>query len=312
MLDRGYKYRLGTWAECGFKKGTCQSCGHKSWVYLVDAETGEIIVEEYGKCDRIYKCGYSKRKSGNNTVYASYYYKNNNDYTMTRAKEVSKISKPSTVYPSIKQDSLEGWTTNNLVNYIWNNTKVDYDIICDKIYEYGIGTSTHSIYKNGCIYWQTDINGDVRTGKLVQYSQASGKRVKTLTPPIKWMHKILRLKNFNLQQCLFGEHLLSMNKSMPVAIVESEKSAFVMSMFWKDYIWLATGGSQNLNSRAKNVLMGRDVTVFPDIDAENEWFKITEANQWKFWSVRKMMDSVGYNYSEGDDIADVTLWKKRK
>ena len=99
---------------------------------------------------------------------------------------------------------------------------------------------------------------------------------------------------------------------MPVAIVESEKSAFVLPMSWKDYM-VSYRGSQNLNAGSQTVLMGRDVTVFPDIDAENEWFKISvEANQWKFWSVRKMMDSVGYNYAEGDDIADVTLWKKRK
>lgn len=300
MLDNAYKYRLATWTENGSKKGECPSCQKKSFVYLIDTETGDIVGLEYGKCERIFKCGYKKFKSGNGTVLASYLQQNNSIET-----------KPDTIYKNIKMDSLKGWTTNRLVLYIWRNTKIHYDDICDKIYEYGIGTSTHTYYKNGCIFWQTDINGNIRTGKIIQYNEDTGKRVKTLTPPVKWFHHFLKNKDYNMVQCLFGEHLLNMNRSMPVAVVESEKTAFIMSLFWKDYIWLATGGKENLK-RAKNVLMDRDVTVFPDIDAEPEWYPISDANGWKFQSVRNMMDSVGYNYKEGDDIGDMTLWIKRK
>ena len=161
MSDKGYKYRLATWTENGRTKGECLGCGHKSFVYLVNADTGEIVGLDYGKCERVFKCGYKKFKSGNGTVLASYLQQNNS------IPEVQ--TKPDTIYPSIKKDSLKGWTTNNLVLHIWRNTKVHYDDICDMIYQYGIGTSTHTFYKNGCIFWQTDINGDVRTGKIVQY-----------------------------------------------------------------------------------------------------------------------------------------------
>jgi len=301
MSDKGYKYRYATWQENGRQKGDCVGCGHKSFVYLVYADTGKIVGAEYGKCERIFKCGYRKYKTGTGTVLASYLQQNNSINT-----------NPDTIYKSIKDDSLDGWTTNNLVLFLWRHTKADYNVIADRIYQYGIGTSKHTYYKNGCIYWQTDINGDIRTGKIIQYDEATGKRVKTLTPPVKWFHHFLKKKDYNMIQCLFGEHLLGMNKSMPVAIVESEKTAFIMSIFWNEYIWIATGGQENLNERAKNVLMGRDVTVFPDIDAEEKWFKIADAFGWKFQSVRKMMDAVGYNYKEGDDIADLTVWKKRK
>jgi hypothetical protein len=35
----------------------------------------------------------------------------------------------------------------------------------------------------------------------------------------------------------------------PIAIVESEKTAVISSIFYPDYIWLATGGIQDLNRR---------------------------------------------------------------
>ena len=52
----------------------------------------------------------------------------------------------------------------------------------------------------------------------------------------------LNLPNYNLKQCLFGEHLLSEIPTKPVAIVESEKSALVATHYMPEFIWLATGG----------------------------------------------------------------------
>jgi hypothetical protein len=59
--------------------------------------------------------------------------------------------------------------------------------------------------------------------------------------------------------------------------------------------------------------MGRDVTVFPDTDiADEKWYAKAIKYGWKYQSVRKLMDAEGYNFKEGDDIADLTLWKMRK
>lgn len=311
MLDKGYKTRLATWKESGFKKYPCPECFKKTFVPLVDAETGEIIdATIYGKCDREYKCGYSKRKSGSNTVFGSYYYKNNYEFTVKKEED-----KPSYIYKGIKTDSIEGWTTNNLVLYLWRNTRLDYEKICNKVYEYQIGTSTHKHNKGASIFWQTDINGNTRTGKIIQYDEETGKRDKSGLLPVKWFHKVLKLDKFNLKQCLFGEHLCSMNKSMPIAIVESEKTAFIMSLVNNDYIWIATGGKQNINlafERANKVLQGRDVSVFPDIDAEDEWFTYANKYGWTFKSTRQEMIANGYTWNSGDDLADMTVYLKRK
>jgi hypothetical protein len=55
-----------------------------------------------------------------------------------------------------------------------------------------------------------------------------------------------------------------------VALVESEKTAVICSSFWPEYIWLATGGKSQLNDRLQ-VLRGRKVVAFPDVDGFSEW-----------------------------------------
>ena len=79
-----------------------------------------------------------------------------------------------------------------------------------------------------------------------------------------------------MKQCLFGEHLLSDTSATmsakPVAIVESEKTALVAALFIPDFVWLATGGMHGcFNSEAMQVLKEREVILFPDLKATDEW-----------------------------------------
>ncbi|MBQ8630032.1 MAG: hypothetical protein IJ421_11245, partial [Prevotella sp.] len=55
------------------------------------------------------------------------------------------------------------------------------------------------------------------------------------------------------------------------AIVESEKTAIIASLFFPDAIWLATGGLNNLQSDKTRCLSGREVILFPDLGAETKW-----------------------------------------
>jgi hypothetical protein len=64
---------------------------------------------------------------------------------------------------------------------------------------------------------------------------------------------------------LFGEHLL-IDKTKPVAIVESEKTAVIASVYLPQFIWVAVGSLTNLNAEKCNVLKGRTVTLFPDLN----------------------------------------------
>jgi hypothetical protein len=76
------------------------------------------------------------------------------------------------------------------------------------------------------------------------------------------------------QQCFFGEHLLNQYAELPVAIVESEKTAIISSICQPKYLWLATGGQygcQWYNPAVYNVLRERKVILFPDLKAGEHW-----------------------------------------
>ncbi len=104
------------------------------------------------------------------------------------------------------------------------------------------------------------------------YNAENGMRVKEPFNHVTWVHSLLRLPEFNLRQCFFGEHLLPMNRGKPVAIVESEKTALVAVYYLPEYVWLATGGKNGcFNAEALSVLRGCQVILYPDIGATEHW-----------------------------------------
>ena len=125
------------------------------------------------------------------------------------------------------------------------------------------------------IYWQIDTKGRVRTGKVMKYNPETGHRIKD-AGGINWIHSIMKKQNllpedYNLVQCLFGEHLLRMYPNKVVALVESEKSALIASGVYPDYVWLATGGKSQLSIDKLKALKGRTVIMFPDVDGFEYW-----------------------------------------
>ena len=61
---------------------------------------------------------------------------------------------------------------------------------------------------------------------------------------------------------------------MTVALVESEKTAIIMSHFMPDLLWLSTGGKDGcFNENAVQVLRGRTVILIPDLGGWEKWQK---------------------------------------
>jgi hypothetical protein len=128
------------------------------------------------------------------------------------------------------------------------------------------------------IFWQIDIHGKIRTGKIMQYNPRTGRRVKTGYGGINWVHHKLKKSNpsfsdFNLCQCYFGEHLLRLYPDKPVAIVEAEKTAVIASMINHDYNWLAAGNLNGLNVEKSRVLRDKTVILYPDAGCYNRWLR---------------------------------------
>lgn len=117
------------------------------------------------------------------------------------------------------------------------------------------------------------------------------------------------IRDFNKSICLFGEHLLKERPGEPVAIVESEKTAIIMSLYAPAYIWLATGGAGWLNVGKCKVLKGRKVVLFPDLKQYDTWNKKVQGlrvNLGLNIKVSELLEKISYNVDrdEGFDIVD--------
>jgi len=255
-------------------KINCPGCGKKQcFVRYIDEEGAIRFPETVGKCDHEGSCGYhySPREyvRDNPNVLA----KDNfiSDRLSLKRPIVHKpVQLPSFIDGHILKRSLSHYEINPLYHYF---TKTFGEEETNRLFRlYHIGTSAK--WGGATIYWQVDVSGRVRTGKIMLYDPQTGKRVKEPRSYVSWAHSELHLSDFNLRQCLFGEHLLPAFPSAPVMIVEGEKTALIMSHFIPDYIWLATGGKNGcFNSDALSALQNREVTLIPDLGATEQWWE---------------------------------------
>ncbi|MBP8790148.1 MAG: hypothetical protein KBH01_01805 [Breznakibacter sp.] len=162
--------------------------------------------------------------------------------------------------------------------------------------KYCVGTAKG----NKTIFWQVNRLGEVRAGKVIQYSVEDIKR----KGYINWAHKLLGIENFNLGQVFFGSHLLN-DKATPVAMAEGEKNAILGALFYPQYNWIAVGSVGMLNVKKLNALKEYRVTLFPDKGkAFEKWSRIAEEACFDV-VVNDVLEQT--DLEEGDDIADLVL-----
>ena len=72
-----------------------------------------------------------------------------------------------------------------------------------------------------------------------------------------------------------------MNNS--VCVVEAEKTAVIMSEHFPQYLWMATGGLNELTAVKLFPLRGRKIILFPDTDPDGKayalWYGIAQQAQ---------------------------------
>ncbi len=209
-----------------------------------------------------------------------------NKKSFSKSKEIYKDLSDFSVVPKdffeksllLDKNVFQIAKSNMLIKYLLKifGPEITIQLIC----KYFIGTSNHRFqdknypgYMSGAgstIFWQRDIQGKVRTGKVMLYDPELGKRVKDPFNHITMVHSKLKQSGFKLRQCLFGEHLLKDNPKL-VALVESEKTAIIASIYFPRFTWLAVGGKENLTFEMCKVLKGRKVILFPDLNAFDNW-----------------------------------------
>lgn len=246
-----------------FKCPHCQN-KDKTFTHYIDIETGERLDSMVGRCSREIKCGYHykpKQYFEDNNISL-----NNTNYKSFKPPIVKRQIKPTSYIPvDVFKASLKTYETNNFAKYLISIFRAD--VASQLISRYLIGTSKN--WRGANIFWQIDRNSNIRTGKIMLYNAITGKRVKEPYNHINWVHKVMHLPDFELKQCLFGEHLLK-DKSTPIAIVESEKTAVIASAYLPNFIWLAFGGI-GFNINKCDVLKGREVFLFPDLNGFQKW-----------------------------------------
>jgi len=283
---------------------TCPACDHaRTFSRYIDTETGDHIATYVGRCERLDKCGYH--------FTPKQYFEDNPEkkvVPLNTCRYIPKPVKPFSFIPTeLFKASLKHYYQNNFIQFLTG--LFGDELTRNLIAKYFIGTSKH--WPGSTVFWQIDTIGRIRSGKIMLYNSDSGKRVKQPFNHISWVHSVMKIPEFELKQCFFGEHLLTREPLLPVGIVESEKTAIIASGYLPEMIWLAAGNKEGLSNLDKcGVLQRRKVVLFPDLNAFELWTE--KANQLSVIASVKVSDLLETKASteekqSGLDLADYLI-----
>ncbi|MDE6552139.1 MAG: hypothetical protein K2K98_04150 [Muribaculaceae bacterium] len=308
QTNQDYKYQL----DKSSRKCICPRCGKKTFVLYLD-DAGQSLSDDVGRCDRQDKCKYHYAPNE--------YFKDRKaigDMT-DRKKASSKRSRPKQIppdyiSPEVFASTLKGYECNSLMIFLHSvfDGLIGADEVNRVAMQYGVGTS--KMFGGSPVFWQIDSFGKIRTGKVMGYNRATGKRVKEPKNEFQWVHAMKELKeqrpDFRLQQCYFGSHrLIAVEKQFrqlnqerkalyldevtpAVALFESEKACLIvaMALAWGGmdnlFIPVSCGGCEGFNPTDDKkrdlfdgirLLKNRRVVIFPDEGKFNEWMRKAQA-----------------------------------
>ncbi len=254
------------------RKFNCPQCNQKRFVRMKDFETGGYLPDQVGRCDRESNCGYHM------TV---------KQYFINRGLDYKPTLKPAVQLTPVRIDfmkleyiekTMNGFNETNFA--AWLVSLFGNEITESALLQYFVARSRNDNGK-ASIFWRIDLEGNLRTGKVICYNPFTGKRNKD-----KGAYMVHPRDNFNCVLPFFGEHLVSEYPTKTIGIVESEKTAIIASIFMPDIIWLATGGNSGCRWREWSVfkvLKNRNVILFPDFGYFN---KATQKTCFEEWSDR--------------------------
>ena len=301
-MKKEFRYQLESKKLTGHQphKLTCPHCGKKKClVRYVDTKNGyRYIADSVGKCDHQHSCGYHYKPS-------EYYHDNQwaREPTVNTENYCKPVSLPP-FQPLPKEFVLRSQSPNSTF-WRWFSTDVAkrLDLSPEQIQrvfdDYLIGATN----KGNVIFWQIDHQKQVHGGHIMHYrfdGHREGFQGWTHIPLIR---EGLLPPNWTLYQCLFGEHLLSRQPEAHVCLVESEKTALVMSACHPDQLWLATAGSSGLSPERVKCLCGRRVTLFPDSGCYEKWQQQMQLTTGIKYNISEQLES----YPPNTDLCDILL-----
>ena len=156
----------------------CPACQHrgKTFSMYIDTLTGKHIATTVGRCSRENNCGYHYTPK-------QYFQDNNipfnttvpNQCPISKPEVPERQTKPLSFIPfDIFKTSLQNYTENNFIHFL--GSLFSSEITNELISKYYIGTSKY--WNGSTVFWQIDIQGKIRTGKIMLYDSGTGKRIK--------------------------------------------------------------------------------------------------------------------------------------
>ena len=285
-----FKYSL----DKSSKKFICPNCGKRRFVRYLNQITNEYLEETYGRCDRETSCGYQNNPKQNDCI------------AIVNIEKINII--PDFIDPILVKQSLKKYCNNNFAKFLHKHFAKQEVENC--ITKFNIGTSKH--WEGSTVFWQINQTKKVHTGKIILFDENTGKRVKNPFPHINWVHKKINKDKYNLKQCLFGLHQLKSSIAMPlqyncntIAIVESEKTAIIMSLFIPEYLWMATGSKQNLKLQLLEPIKKENIVVYPDKGEFADWNKKVIELQKQGFKIKCSSIVENSEFETGTDLADI-------
>ncbi len=265
----GYRYILEKYSGRA-SRYTCPRCGGRhEFTRYVDAVTGEALSPVVGKCNHESSCGYHYTPR-------EWFADNPEAESLAGQASFSSALCPRVVVPKPVGTIEKRWFERSLgvkSHFVaWLSRYFTDETLRLVAEDYALGHTRDS----RVIFWQQDIEGRIRTGQVMRYNPRTGRRVKGRAGAMDWVHAMLKRRgelpaDFNLRQCLFGEHLLARWPDAIVVLVESAKSAIVGAALMPWLVWLATNGKAGFSAERCRALAGRKVIVIPDLDAHADW-----------------------------------------
>ena len=300
------RYRLATYRECKAHREwntTCPDCGRKGKFspYIDTVAMQPVDDKRCGRCNRLSNCGYhlpprevarpQTRKRDSLMPTSRQSEQRCDDGSFISPKENRQAVYGVELFYSRMLRSMNQSQPWGHHLATWLRTKFPREQVDAALKRYHVGGTPDG----ATLWWQIDEQGRVHTGKAMQYNPLTGHRVKEQGFPVNWAHR-MRIygepTDLIVPQCLFGLHLIdtrsvydneNVNENRyPLphregwggspCLVESEKTALILSLLCPDKVWLATGGKANFKEAMLWPLVGYDVEVYPDADALADWY----------------------------------------
>lgn len=338
-----YKYTLDS-----SEKFDCPSCGHTNrFVRYRNVITGEWVDGSHGKCDRENSCGHWVVPSDNKPV---------------EDKSLIKIETDRSIWIGSTGDDLSNKYYSNFVKGELGGVKYENNFMVGIRNEFGIkeAAKAYRKYKLGTFYdggvifpyyagrhMEGKEVGQSRlvTGKIMWYDDNLHRYKEGKKSYPRWLHNFDYVRDNGEEICsnispnymadygFFGYHYdMEAKPTRNIGMVESEKTAIIMSIVYPKITWVATGGLNQIQQRYKwRDLLDMNIIVLPDYGI----IKKTNQTTAEYWE-EKIIETIEvfahwYGYTivdyippyisdedkyklrdKGIDVADLVLANKKE